>query len=578
MKKLYFFFLPLYIFYVLWNIDIQIVPDWMNLRSVNVKDFFELILNITASIFGILIAVVLLSFEFSKDISLRRKGESIFDNRFVVLVFSLPVTLLVLSFISYVYIDNFNAGRSLTVAYYLAILQLTFVILIFPAIQAILASSNSLKATENRIENLSDTNFNEISDLNYSNEFQRQNLDIQLIRIKHDFILSVRANDYEAFESLLDKFLNSITRLIGESKERTKVGTVIGGFVFVVKGAILEAQQINNLQFLTNVWNAINDLYLYSAKKQIPLSYYEPLDMFIPEFIQSLGKHKYSEILTSAIDALGNSFRNQLKYNCPDQEGLSDLYYFFNEFGDAEMESIDGSVQWDHIIAFINQIGSIKELAIDNADKELYRQCDFQLDFIFRSISYNEFSHLKLLQRAWIAVTIFRTQIYYAEMANDDKLFRSSLWSLEIDSIHISKLIEEKHFYIKDLLVILSDFIVKAQRTSNLEESFLLSWGAIGRHIAKFISKNELAVHSMDYIIRTFERMKTEIESGQLPGQNQNYLKIKEELLSLKKYLKRDNPNDSPTQINQINKILTSFKDVLKTVNTGIVKWDSKDK
>ncbi len=180
----------------------RLFPDLLNLSNTTASDYFDLLINSTASIFGILIAVVLLTFELVKHISFRRKDENILNKNVVTNLVSLAVIILVLSLISYANIKDFKEPNNLSIGYFLGFLFIYFIISIFPATKSILESANTLKKIKIKIENLTVEQLAEIATID-NNKFISKDNNLVLVRIRQELLNSVRDCDYEGYAAII---------------------------------------------------------------------------------------------------------------------------------------------------------------------------------------------------------------------------------------------------------------------------------------------------------------------------------------------------------------------------------------
>lgn len=119
----------------------------------NAPDYFQLLLNVTASIFGIIVTVTLLTFQLiAKDNPLRNKKDNLFNNPLIAATVSLPISIVILSLFSYLTIKDFKQDNNLTIGYFLGLLFITFIVFLSWAIRKILGISDTLKRAQEEIK------------------------------------------------------------------------------------------------------------------------------------------------------------------------------------------------------------------------------------------------------------------------------------------------------------------------------------------------------------------------------------------------------------------------------------------
>lgn len=550
----------------------KLFPDLLHLSDVQASDYFGLILNSTASIFGILIAVILLTFEL-KHISLRRKDDNILSKNVVIHLISLALVILILSLVSYVSIKDLKDANNLTIGYFLGYLFIGFIVSIFPATKNILESTNTLKKTKEEIESLSVEQLSQIETIE-SNKFIFKDNTLVLVRIRQELLVSVRDSDYEAYASILDSLNKRCIILLQQGKDRQVAEVVFRGFTFILNAGVYEALRVSNHQYYETVWESIDVMYEYAAKTKIYLLHYQYLDFFVMDYIKFLSRNKLGDALSTGAKTLTNALEQNLKHNCPPQERLSNLYSIF-EKGKKVDQFIDSSIQWDEINEFVWNINTIQNSSIENGDRQLYDVCRYEFEFLAREIGRGSFSNLGEYQEAYIVIRIISHQTYNALIAHQQKLLDQSMKSFNIDTQLIPDLIKNEKFYVQRVLEEISDYIIKSQRQKVLDDFFSLNyWGAIGRHIADLYVSNKTAKQSIWFIVDTLEKLKIEIENNQLPSDARNYNETKNQLKFLKEYLSKNHVSKNDVVIVKVNHLISSFQEVKEESDTRIVKWN----
>jgi len=556
--------------------NLEIVPDYLNLSSLNAKNYFEILLSSTASVFGILVAVILITFEFVKQSAFRRKDQNVLTKAVVTNLVAIAVSIIVLSLLSYSTIPDFEQSNNLSIAYLLGFLFVGFIVAIYPASKEILESANTLKKTIIQIKSLSIENFREVYSLD-DKKFIAKNDDLALIRIRHELLKAVRECDYEAYAKILRELNNKAIEIIGDGQNRQNTRIIFNGISFVWNSSNFEALRVGNYQFYENIWECIEELYEYAAKRNISLLHYEVLYFFLGDFLKFLSSNNLGDSLAKGAKTISSIFKQNLKFNCPPQEKINRLYSIFGD--DENMPHyIDSNLQWEKINEFIYLLNTIQISSIENIDKELFDTCRFELIYIIKEIGYNQFPNLKVYQEAFIVIQIISHLTYNALNAIEENLFKQSMWAFKISPSSISDLIKKERFYIRRILEEISDYLIISQRKEHLDDIVSLNdWGALGRMISEYYLTNSTAQKAMDYILDTFIQLKYEIENYQLPSQAKNYKEIRNQLETIKKWLKKDNEGKEIPVIKKIDKTINEFREVKEETDFRIVKWVDDD-
>ncbi|MCL3782700.1 hypothetical protein EMN47_20125 [Prolixibacteraceae bacterium JC049] len=561
------------IYVLLKFINLEIFPDYLKLSSIDPTNYFALIIGSTASIFGVLIAVILLTFQFVKTNAFRRKDGNILTKAIVTNLVGIAVSIIILTLLSYLTIHDFKQSNNLSIAYFHGMIFIGFIISIYPAAKEILGTANTLKNTIEEIQNLTIERFVEVSTLKNDKFISKKN-NLPLIRVRQELLNYVSESDYEAYTLMLVELNNKAIEIIGSGQNRELTGVVFRGATLVWNAGNFEALRVGNYQFYETIWECIEELYEYAAKEKIYLLHFEELDFFLRDYVKFLARNKLGDSLSSGAKVFSTILKQNLKFNCPPQEEINDLYFMFDD-GKKMPHHIDSSIQWDKINEFIYLLNNIQTTSIEIVDKELFDTCRFELEYIVKEIGWNEFPNIKVYQEAYIVQRIIAHQTYNGFIANDENLYKESMWSFHIDTSFISNLIKEEKFYVGRILEDISDFIIKSQRKERLDNYISLNyWGALGRQISKVYLENETAQIAMKYILDTFDKLKEEIENNQLPYQAKNYNEIKKQCESLKQWLKKDNEGKEIPIIERTEKIIDSFQEVTGETDFRIVKWN----
>ena len=571
LKNYYLFFILLSLFVIIRILKTGFVQDYLEITTVKPNELFGLIIGATASIIGIVIAVILLSFDLSKGGFSRRQNDNILNTPAVINMVSLFMMIMILSTLCYVRIKNFAYANDLTTGYLMLALFIAFLICLFPAIRRILDTTNLLKRTLTEISNIQMEDFAEVIQLQWD-KFSFNDDDKRLIRIRQQLIIYIRDHDYEAYTNTLMAINRRAILLIGDGVDRRRTDSIVEAQCFLWDSAQNEALRIQNIQFFNTVWECMEQLFEYGAVKKIPLMFFNPLDFFTSNYINFLKRNELKEPLFKGVEVLANSFKLNLKNNCPPQERLDDLYDKY-EGNQTMTHYIDESIQWSDILNFLMDLFSIQASAIELNDGDLFHKCDFELSHLYLDIHQSNYTTLGIYQEADIFEQIFRIRTDNESAASRSKQFPERLSAFGMESSHIAELAERNKFYVAGVMQILSDFIIKQEYEEFLSAGLLNFWAAIGRHLSKHYLKNKLTAKTFDYVLETLIYLKSHIELHHFSSRQAIYKEVEKQTLSLKKYLERDYPKKRMPIKSSINKILKDFKPVTETTPYDIIKW-----
>lgn len=574
--KRYWVFVLLFFIYILVKVfKIEIVPDYLSMYRVNLKDYFTIIISTTAAIFGIIIAVVLLAFQILELQTSRHQKENILDKNRVINFISIGTFIIIFSLISYVDTDSLTSSNDLSVAYLIGFVFILFILFIIPVSRGILEETNILKKTLREIEELTIDDCKNIYP-KFNEAINESNENLLFEKLKQRMINYVRDGDHQAYNKILDRLNNKIIELISDGQDREMMDILLKSLTFVWNGSVFESLRVGNQQYFESIWKSIARLYKTAANRHIYLLHFQEIDFYIYSFLKLLSSNKQIDALSVGVKVLIESLKQNLHHNCPPQEKLNELYRIFEKEKEVE-HYVDESIQWDQICDFLWDIQKIQISAIELKSKELYDVCRWESELLTRDLNYNEFPNVGIYQEAVILITIFSNQTYLAFEANEGSIYKDTSGSFKVQNHLISDLVVKQRFYVKRILPDISDFLIKSQKKGRLNDfDTINSWCAIGRQVSKEYCTNEIAKKVIDYIVETFNYLKKYIEVNQLPREARNYNEIKKQLISLKECLEKDNAGKEIVILSKLTQIIEDFKEVQEEPDFNILKWESE--
>lgn len=433
--------------------------------------------------------------------------------------------------------------------------------------------SDTLKRAQEEIKSITIASIKEILPLQ-NEKFISKESNVLLVKIRNRLASYVRECDYETYNAVLSELNNKIRELIQTGNDRRLTGEVFQALKFILDPSTFEALRVNNYQFYESVWECIDALYEYAYKNKIQLLHYEELDSFIRSYTLFLSTNKLSDALKKGAKVLTNAFILNLNYNCPPQNKTINLYWVY-EPDDVTFENDSkAGMQWMKIEELFSSIGEIYFKSVEILDKELYQECNFSTGQIIFDIKYGDLRKLEKYQERRIVDNIFQLRTEAADLANKKNMYDYFSWTFNLDEFSISEFIEQKKSYVKDVLERTSDCLIKSQRLKKINDDSLNNFGGIGRVVCKEYCKNEIARKAIEYILKSFVYLKEYIEENQLPDEAKNYNQIKSEVDSFRRVLNQYYPNQKFDIIDQIDKIVSSFKPIISSSDFRIIKWD----
>jgi hypothetical protein len=545
------------------------VDDLLHLEAINANNFYSLIISTTASMIGITIAVVLLAFQLIKKISWRNiKENALYDRRFLAFL-NLAVFLIVFSTIAHIQSPDFHSVRALSHGYFLLILFLLFIIATFPLLFVILKSRDNIEGVLTVIEGLAIKDFDELGRATYSNDNQLVTEHRKpLFKVQHEIVYALRNTDDIDLSLIMQRLTERALTLIGEGKNQEDAESILIGLTGVWQYAQPEALRVGFHLYYTQVWNSIDKLYQHASNRRIALLHFQPLPIYIYNYINFLSNNRLSDALRLGNETIVKSFTLNLIQNCPPEGELSDLFRLFG-LPQPDYQD-DKEMQWDQIEDLLHRFFQILDASIKMLDTELYKtvikEGQFLFKFVMRNLSEEQY------KEGYLEMNIVRQILWMAERALDAGLFSNTMDIYPFSGADVAKIIMKKRVYVKYILGTLSDFLIRSQRKGCLDEIETLNkFGSIPRHTAKAYNENPVAQKATRFVFETLKAIKKEIEISTLSSQYRVYREVKSQMKEMVRSLHSHNVTDNLVQ--DIENEIATFQHTAGPKEGHIVTW-----
>ncbi|MFY0630466.1 MAG: hypothetical protein JXR05_08800 [Flavobacteriaceae bacterium] len=557
---------------------IAFIPDYLNLSQVKSKDYFGLIIGAIASIFGILMAVILLTVEFFKEKLDKNKHTNPLDNKLIRNSIYNSINLIGLSFISYILFDDFNISKNLTIGYFLGIIFIAYIYSVYPVLRKIINNSSQIK---NNIEltNILDLNSFKIASRPRVHKNNETNETLKTLKKQLD--LYILSNNVSAYEKINSNILSKGLQLISNGQNNYNCGIVIDGLIWLWRQNLKVAIRVNDDHYFELIWIYIKEIYTHFANQKTPLSNLEELNYFIEFDLLKLHiKLNNSTPLSTALDCVEVSFIENLKKNCPRQEDLVDLIHAY-EGGDLEyMHDYTPAAQWRNLKDLLHYIAGIQESAIKLDDKDIFEESSRRIETICTKLNFHMIS-LGSYQKGNLTWQILSHSFNNSHKALKSEMYENTKDCLRVPQHLMKRLIEDGDLNNKDIRIIirtLADNIVLAYKDdklfTNAHFGTLREFSLIGINCLKSYKKDKTAKQIVKYIIKVLIHLKDFAEKDLSSINPNDYLAIKKRIKHFADVAKKlDDFKEDEKPIKKWIEVYNDFKNVVEEVDFGIVKW-----
>ncbi|MDQ1858484.1 hypothetical protein [Chryseobacterium sp. WLY505] len=557
---------------------IAFMPDIFDFSKLNSQDYFGLIIGAVSSIFGIMMAVIILSVEFFKERITKNNFVNPIEFKDIQNAIYLSVIIIFLSFLSYLIIEDFKTSRNITIGYYIGVLFLLYIFSVFPFFKELVDRSSQIKGVLELANSLVVEDFEQASKY----RFQKHSSELNFIKIKKSVDSYIIENKIESYETVNDKILEKTFEFIGDGADRETCDNILGALTWLWRENCKTAIRSNDSQFFNTIWDSINKIYQHFADKKIELLHIQEIHTFIYFDLKSLYKYfKNTLSLSNALDVIENSFRVNVTKNCPKQEDIWDLIIMYEK--DSRIDSnFSASSTWDGIIDIVKYINDIQNIAIELGDRELFEECNLRLDGICSHIIY-EYNNLGSYQKGYLVWNILTTSYYYSSIALEKGLYKDTLDCYKVYKYLVESIIEGELLGERDIRVILRNLgnnLFEALKYKKLHSDnnygTFSDFYKIGIHSIKKYHDSDLNKNVVDYFISYLIFCKEFIENEGLDNYVQEYNCVKKAISHFINIAEDyDNFKEDENPLKEWKTILENFQEI-KLETPLNFKWEIK--
>jgi heme/copper-type cytochrome/quinol oxidase subunit 2 len=553
------------------------LPDWINLSKVDPKEYFGLIIGAIASIFGIVMAVVLITVEFFKERLNNNTFYNPLDKQIIRNSIYSSISLIALSFIAYVNIESFNSSANLTIGYFLGLIFLFYIYSVYPVLKNIIGESSRIKGNIELVSKINLNSYKTVSRYRYQNPEQSNDYLIILKKEIDDYILK---NDVSAYEKINEDILSTSLSFIAEGQDRENCDIIVSGLVWLWEENCKTAIRANDSNFFDLLWNYIRDLYVHFAKEKAPLLHLQDLNLFISvTFFKLHIKLGNSMPLITALNCVEISFKANLKNNCPKQEDLKELVRMY-EGGEFIETGFYDSTQWDAINSIISLFYKIQQTAISLSDKNVFEDSIRWHQGICSDL-YNKNFDIGNYQKGYIFRLQLTSSFYSSSLALESGLYPNTRDCFRIPRFLFDRIIEKNEVDEKDMRAVMSqlaDYLIVAFKNKKLTMDVyfgtLNDYCRTGIVLLKHYHTNKIAKKTVKFTIKFLCHLKTIAEEDLAAVNPNDYLAIKNKIKHfIDVAIDYDGFNENEKSVKKWREIYDNFKEVSEIRDFGIIKW-----
>lgn len=558
----------------------KFIPDYFRIGKLeNSKLILRTIITVQGSIFGILFAVIILHFNLSKEV-FGRGVSNIFQEyrkQFYFCIFI--ITNICVSFMTLLLLESNLIINLITPVYLCSLLFLLAIILVYPVLLLSFKKQDTSSQISKLIHSIEKEHFTISNYRKSQNELnQVKEIEKNPIYILRETALNVLQKDDTLLVQLIIKQTSVKAIKILEDKNSSILPIqVIGSFNIIWDVIFQKAIEKKNYSVLNYAWVIYNCFFKHILNNKKQIQEYEELILIFKNFLSKIVEGGFNQVVKNSMRHIANSIIFQIKNNCPKENEISDIrYYFEKDFESKIQHDFIKNQQWNFIThEMINIFPYILDRSLSCKNQEIFNDTQWAYSFFILDISQEEIGEkLKHL----IIIDAFSTSYYKCQLALEKNLFNNTD---EIKVFRVEDLFEwlkDDKTYFKRCFSIVSDFVLECCEKEQFGNMYYwhFNFGAIGRKCAIEYNNHQKYAECLNYIIEIYSRLRVYFEKN-LNRDGLKYLNIIEELNSFIAYHKQDNYNLNQELIENINNEIAKFKkslEIQEILNNQKIKWN----
>lgn len=550
------------LFLLLFNVKLNLIPDYLGFVKISPQDYFSLILTTTASFLGIVIAVVLVALELIRNNTGYRPEKESFSYFRLIDFSSVPFALIFFSIVSYIVVPNFSDPKHISIAYFQGYLLIYFMISIYPVIKNMIGNRNLILDSLKDIEKIGLNTANELIWDN-NQKYADYPIDHPMLKIKHDLIYFMKVNDISSIIRLLKSLNDKVMEIIGDGRDRKKVNLMLNSMFYVWNGGKGYANTASGFVYFNSIWDCISDLYNHSSKYNINLLHYRDLDFYIDELISSIEKNGNPENLKYGAKTIYQAYVLNLRNNCPTEE---EIRLFDENKQKNEKYKTDSKLHWDLLNGLLAKLFKIHERSILNKEVEAFNYSEWQIDDIIEILVKKKIV-IGNEQRDSLLIDIFRKLFNNLSIALKTNI---DAHGISLYSLFIQSLIKNKDKCTERILLSFGEFIF--DNVEYLHSYQINDFAFVGRQNFNEFGIDKEFTNYNKFVVRILELLKAKLEKKKYLGEKYlSYKEVKDSYEYVFKMIPKIEANKA--YLDKMSKVLETFSPEPKQRRKNAVKW-----
>ncbi|MCB0549352.1 MAG: hypothetical protein KDD19_17370 [Phaeodactylibacter sp.] len=583
-------------FYIfLLTTNIQIFPDFLGVLSTDYLSSLDLIIGSLASLSGIVIAVLIISYEILKSKVGRHSQRYFFGNLNLILLTFLFTFSISIAFISKVLVSSsaFYIDNQLNVVYYSYLLFLGCLIFLVPVSIRILFSFNIYKVIREEIKRISLKEIFNVSATPYyiaGIEFdsQKEKSPLAILRelaiknLEKDYVITKAISREVAF-----RFIDILKEAIKENDRgeldfsiMKDYGSYVSKemvyffkpYVDILSGIISGAVRTNNNEVLDSI--IIDFYYILGEASNLKLDLDQQkyvIDSFV-KYCITISKTKNEDLFHSSLTILEKVIIKSLKVNRLDEEKINELY----ESHKAPKGDTEEGFKWTLIYdQWINAFQKILKDSIETNNEFAFNTVSIYILSLLGKMSKAQY--LGPLQKDYVVVRQYMHLCFNCLKAIKDGFNRSKI-TLGINSplnSFITTAIRENSSHLRKLLLSTGNYIIELARLNAIDLGILFELEDILNWLQEK-QENKLAKQGLLYMLKIVASIKEQMEKS-LESNSDAYDQLRKIVTKFSGNLNKANDLQLRRKLQKMERSFIEIPKLKWIDGHGYIKWEEEE-
>jgi len=574
--KIYQIFVYAIFFAIIWWNPWQII-NFMHIdNSQNALSIMLAIAGILSSILGILVALLLVTFDMLRKYFYNYAYHELFRKDKFRALFFLYIASIVFPIITALDINDSLTSRNINCIYGSMLLFIISIIALYPMSKSILTSSISPAKINKLAESISTATLSQIRNYSYDIRFGYGILDIDknpLHVLKEIALKNIDEGEIELSIKIMKESSSRLMDIIQNEPSNDKKREYLEEYVYILSPVMRRAlkNQSNSLMLtLLSILKQIND---YSATNKLPWAVLVSTNKLLRELVEGLIDMDMPKIALYALLDIKEMFLLQLKHNIPEEHDIMmQNMQKYDETTKPKFDS-DKNSQWMSISTeYISILRSAIIRAISHKDTSSFSQGLLGLYGIILNVQQMPMGEMQVFD---IIGNCYYSIAEVIKEALKADLFNKNYDYFPIGSYVVMGALDRDAKYSKYVLIQYCSIILIFSKMNMLSRTIINETGTIGRRCIDKCKSNKLYVEAVLFICDVFDRIINELEGNESIENRLNYIEIFNQVNSFIKWNDKKNCEDQKILLKSANllKKFNKISDYKEFFSKSEIRW-----